>query len=135
MEQKKKIRNTGEYDHQCALFRWARIPAVQRQNPGLDLLSCSLNGIPMTQAQAWRAVNSGMLAGEFDIRLPVARGGYHSLTIEMKYGKNGATKRQEWYHRRMAEEGVLACFVWNWLDAKSLIVRYLKGLEVRDDGL
>jgi hypothetical protein len=125
-------RSTGEFDNQCALFEWARIPTVQRQYPGLDLLSCSLNGIRLTLGQARKASQSGMLSGEFDVRLPVARGGYHSLTIEFKFGKGRASKNQLWYHKRMEEEGVFARFVWSWIEAKDLIIRYLTGQEVRE---
>ena len=124
-------RKSGEYDHQCALFAWARLPVVQRQYPGLDLLSSSLNGVHLSDSQAWRAKASGMLAGEFDIRLPVARGGFHGLAIEMKYGANQPTEKQEWYGRRLREEGFLAAVLWSWDEARDLIVRYLCGEEVR----
>lgn len=126
-------RGTGEFDHQCALFEWARLPAVQKRYPGLDLLCSSLNGVRLTAPQAWKASKSGMLSGEFDVRLPVARGGYHSLTIELKFGKGKPSERQRWYHGRMEEEGVFARFVWSWIEAKNLIIRYLTGLEVREE--
>lgn len=125
-------RGTGEFDQQCALFQWARVPVVQRMYPGLDLLSCSLNGVRLTASQAWKASKSGMLSGEFDIRLPVARGGYHGLTIELKFGNGRASKNQLWYHKRMEEEGMFARFAWSWVEAKNLIIRYLTGKEVRE---
>ena len=37
----------------------------------------------------------GVKAGVPDICLPVARNGYHGLYIELKAGKNKATKNQE----------------------------------------
>jgi hypothetical protein len=124
-------RGTGEFDHQCALFEWARLPSEQKKYPGLDLLSCSLNGVRLTPSQACKASKSGMLSGEADVRLPVARGGYHGLSIELKFGKGRPSKNQLWYHGRMCEEGHFARFAWSWIDAKNLIIRYLTGLEVR----
>lgn len=110
---------------QCALFTWARLS--QKALPGLDLLSASLNGVPLSKAQAGRAKAAGMLAGEHDVKLPVARGGYHGLIIELKAGRNRPTQAQRNYGRRMEEEGWLVAYRWDWRQACELIADYLKG--------
>lgn len=125
-------RNAEEFNHQCALFEWARTPVVQRQYQGLDLLSSSLNGVRLTLSQAVKASRAGMLSGEFDVRLPVARGGYHSLTIEMKARLGRPSQNQLWYFKRMQEEGHFARFAYSWLEAQRMIIRYLTGQEVRE---
>ena len=124
-------RNEAEFDHQCALFKWARMPSMQKQYPGLDLLCASLNGIHMTPSQAWKASQSGMLSGEHDVCLRVARGGYHGLSIELKAGKNKATARQLWYGDRLTEEGWLVGYCWHWTAAADLIMAYLSGRMTR----
>jgi hypothetical protein len=108
---------------QCALFQWARIYA--KYHPGLDLLSCSLNGVKLTKAQAGKAKAAGMLQGELDIKLPVARGGYNGLAIELKHGKNKATKEQIWYGTRLEEEGWFVAYCWEWTHAAQIIQAYL----------
>lgn len=119
-------RQTLEFDSQVSLFKWARNPAVLAKHPCLDLLSCSLNGVRLSKAQAGKAKAAGMLAGEYDIKLPVARGKFIGLIIEMKAGKNTLTKEQKWYGDRMREEGHLVLAFWDWALAKDAIIEYLK---------
>lgn len=114
-----------EFASQCALFTWARNPAVLRKYPQLDLLSCSLNGVKLSKAQAGKAKAAGMLQGEHDIKLPVARGGYHGLSIEMKAGRNKPTDEQLWYAKRLQEEGWKVAFHWDWESARDEIIDYL----------
>lgn len=120
-----KRRNEPEFDMQAALFTWARLPVVLAQHPALALLSCSLNGVKLTKAQAGKAKAAGMLKGEYDIKLPVARGPYIGLIIEMKAGRNKPTPEQVWYGERMAAEGHLTAVCWDWEDAKAIIIGYL----------
>lgn len=115
----------SEFHEQCALFEWARNPAVQRKYPGIDLLEASLNGVHLHKAQAGKAKAAGLLAGALDLNLPVARGPYHGLRIEMKYGKNKMSDEQVWYATRLVEEGWRVATCWNWEAAKHVIVEYL----------
>lgn len=121
----RKRRAQPELEHQISLFTWARNPAVLRKYPQLDLLSCSLNGVKLSKAQAGKAKAAGMLAGEFDIKLPVARGVYHGLIIEMKAGQNKPTVEQQWYGRRMEQEGWRVAIHWDWESARHEIENYL----------
>lgn len=114
-----------EFQHQCALFEWARNPAVVRSLPGIDLLSASLNGVHLTKAQAGKAKASGMLTGEYDVKLPVPRGPWIGYIIEMKFGKNDRTTEQQWYGKRMMEEGWKVDTFWDWEDARRAIIAYL----------
>lgn len=114
-----------EHQEQAALFKWARNPAVLTKYPELSLMSCSLNGVKLSAAQAGKAKAAGMLKGEHDIRLPVARGGFIGLSIEMKLGKNKPTDEQIKYGKRLAAEGWLVRYCWSWTDAKAEIEAYL----------
>ena len=121
----RKPRVDREFQEQSALFKWARLPAVQRLYPALRLLSCSLNGVKLSKAQAGKAKAAGMLKGEHDVRLPVARGGYIGLSIEMKAGNNKPTQEQLDYGDLLADEGWCVRYCWSWEDAKTEIVAYL----------
>ena len=115
-----------EFLIQCAVFAWARMPCNIRKYPGLELLEGTLNGVRLTQAQAGKAKAAGMLKGVHDVRLPVARGGYIGLSIELKYGKNKPTDEQIEYGKALEREGWKVLYVWDsWTKVKDEIVAYL----------
>lgn len=116
----------SEFAHQVALFDWARIPAIVSKYKGIDLLEGSMNGVKLTKGQAGKAKAAGMLKGSHDIKLPVARGGYIGLSIEMKYGKNKPTPEQLAYGKRLENEGWKVAYCWSWPEAKDVIVDYLE---------
>ena len=118
--------NKPEQQSQEALFSWAKNPATLAKYPALDLLSSSLNGVRLTIMQAVFAKRGGMLKGEWDVRLPVARGGYIGLIIEMKAGKNTLTKEQKYYEMRMKAEGHYTAVCYDWISAKAIIEGYLE---------
>lgn len=122
----KKRRAEPEFQSQCALIAWSRNPAVLSKYPGIDLLSCSLNGVKLSKAQAGKAKAAGMLKGEYDLKLPIARGPYIGLAIEMKAGRNKPTEEQVWYGTRLGEEGWHTAVHWDWESAKDEIERYMR---------
>ena len=71
-----------ESDEQAALFRWA--DEFKREYPELALLNGSLSGVKLTIGQGVKAKKQGMKKGFPDISLPVPRGAYHGLYIELK---------------------------------------------------
>lgn len=115
----------SEFVHQCALFAWARLPGQSQRFPGIELLEGSMNGVKLTKGQAGKAKAAGMLRGAHDVRLPVARGSFIGLSIEMKYGKNKPTPEQIEYGNRLAVEGWRVEYCWDWTKAKEIIVEYL----------
>lgn len=121
----RKPRIDREFQEQAALFSWARNPAVVRLYPELALMSCSLNGVKLSKAQAGKAKAAGMLKGEHDVRLPVSRGGFIGLSIEMKAGKNKPTQEQLDYGHLLAAEGWCIRYCWSWTEAQAEILAYL----------
>lgn len=120
----------SEFLHQKALFDYARRPDIQRQYPGIDLLEGSMNGVKLTKAQAGKAKAAGMLKGSHDVKLPVARGPFKGLSIEMKFGRNKLTEEQEWYGARLREEGWRVATCWSWTDARAVIIEYLCQIDL-----
>lgn len=118
-------RQSPEFDMQCALFNWASL--LSNLYPALRLLRGSLNGVHLSKAQAGKAKAAGMLPGEHDVTLPVPRGGYTGLSIELKFGKNKPTKEQYEYGERLREEGWYVAYCWDWTEAAELIRDYLDG--------
>ena len=115
-----------EFEMQAALFTWARLPTVQAKYRGIDLLEGSMNGVKLSAAQAGKAKAAGMLKGAHDVTLPVARGGFIGLSIELKAGKNMPTNEQKDYANRLLDEGWKVLFIWDdWTLAKGEIEAYL----------
>lgn len=122
-----------EADEQAALFRWAE--AFKDDYPGLELLNGSLNGVKLFVGQAVKAKKAGMKKGFPDISLPVPRGGYHGLFIELKIkayrnikGKMVHPKvsgEQLWWLDQLKEMGYRAVVCYGFDEAKVEIVGYL----------
>lgn len=90
MKKKKKVSIIlcpTEYAEQCSIFRRAQLHS--RQWPELRFLNGSMTGVRLTIGQAVKSKNTGMKRGFPDIFLPVKRGNYSGLFIELKRIKGG----------------------------------------------
>lgn len=121
-----------EAEEQTLLFRWAEL---QRGRwPELDMLYHVPNGGSRNTVEAARLKAQGVKAGVPDIWLPVARGRYHGLVIELKRVKGGRTSREQvqWITSLNAH-GYRATVCHGWLEAKAEIESYLQQEGTRDD--
>jgi hypothetical protein len=85
-----------EAQEQAALLQWARLMTAQRPELAL-LFHCPLGGLrdPVVGAKLKR---QGATKGFPDLFLPVPRGVYHGLMIELKRVKGGVVKpEQAWW--------------------------------------
>ena len=82
-----------EHAEQVALFAWAEL--MESQYPELRWMYHPANGGHRHIAVAVKMKAEGVKAGILDVCLPVARGAYHGLYIEMKFGRNTPTKEQK----------------------------------------
>lgn len=110
---------------QEALFSWAE--HMQYSIPDLALLYHIPNGGKRNRAEAARLKRQGVKAGVPDIHLPVARGGYHGLYIELKANeKNKPTEKQSGWIRELREQGYAAEVCVGWDAARETILKYIK---------
>lgn len=116
-----------ESAEQQALFRWAALS--ERAHPELELMYHIPNEGVRTAANGARLKAEGMRAGVPDICLPVARGSYNSLYIELKARKNKPTEAQEKWIAALNAAGNLAVVCWGWEAAKKTIETYLGRTE------
>jgi hypothetical protein len=112
-----------EHQHQAAIFEWARWQ--QAANPVLALLYAVPNGGHRHPAVAAKLKAEGVKSGVPDMCLPVARGDYHGLYIELKAGKNKATKTQAEWLQALTVQGYRAECVTGSQAAIDLISEYL----------
>lgn len=112
-----------EANEQEALFRWARF--ARCTYPELDLLYHIPNGGSRNRLEAANLKRQGVKAGVPDLCLPVARGKYHGLYIEMKYGKNKTSDKQNEWISALTVQGYAAAVCYGWEEAQRLITKYL----------
>ena len=113
----------SESQEQQALFKWKayNIRAV----PELFLLHHIPNGGLRDKITARHMKEQGVMAGIPDISLPVARGGYHGMYIEMKVGNNKPSERQQECIKWLREQGYRVEICYGWVEAAEAIKEYL----------
>ena len=85
-----------EEQEQRAVFEWEIL--MEKQYPELAFLAHVPNGEYRPIATATRLKKTGVKRGFPDLILPVARGGFHGLFVEMKRRKGGrvSDEQKEW---------------------------------------
>ena len=114
---------------QQALFEWAA--SLENVFPELALMFHIPNGGSRNRIEAHNLKTQGVKAGIPDICLPVARGGYHGLFIELKVKPNRATEKQLWWLQKLKERGYCAKVCYGCAEASQTILKYLEWKEVR----
>ena len=77
-----------------------------------------------------RAKAEGVKSGVPDMMLPVPRGGYHGLFIELKKGKRASTSEtQDDWIRFLADAGYCAVVAFGWQEAAEALRSYIKGIS------
>lgn len=94
-----------EHEIQVALIDRVRDPANQREHPELALLFAIPSGGYRSPRTAGRLHAEGVQPGVPDLCLPVSRGGYHGLWIEMKRPGGTTSPAQASWLAQLAKEG------------------------------
>lgn len=116
-----------EEAEQILLFQWRDIAV--KTIPELRWLHSSLNGVPLSPGLASKMRRMGMTRGVVDVFLPIVRGGYAGLYIEMKR-RNGVesdlSASQKEFIVFAREQGYRAEWCKGWIPARDLILEYLE---------
>lgn len=120
----RNVRIDKEGGAQEMLFRW--ITYQLDEYPELALLYHIPNGGKRDAKTATILKRQGVKAGVPDLHLPVARGGYHGLYIELKVGDNTTTKKQKDWIRELNKQGYLAVVCYGWDEATKQLLDYLE---------
>lgn len=115
-----------EGQEQATLFNWADAQARMGIYPELALMFHIPNGGKRSKAEAGRFRAEGVKAGVPDICLPVPRGKFHGLYIEMKKLKGGTVSREqkEW-GAQLARQGYCWKVCHGWAEARDVLTEYL----------
>lgn len=113
-----------EKDEQIALFDWASY------RPDLKLMFHVTNEGRRTVQHTQSLLRQGMKPGVPDIFLPIAKGPYHGMFIEMKRRIGGRqTPEQKEWQRALLEEGYCAVVCKGCDEAIEIIDWYMKGAK------
>lgn len=113
-----------ESQEQITLMNWADIN--KRRYPELSFLYHVPNGGRRSKSEAARFRAEGVKPGVPDLCLPVARGGYHGLYIEMKRRKGGVVSdEQKRWVEELRKNGYCAVICKGWEEAASALMEYL----------
>lgn len=112
-----------EEKEQKALIHWARLHRTI--TPELSLLFAIPNGAHVSDSHRSRLVAQGLKPGVSDLFLPVARGTFHGLWIEMKSQKGYLSEAQKQWLEQMENQSYAVSVCRTWIEAKEKIEKYL----------
>ena len=114
-----------EAQEQMTLFKWAAQPSIRGKYPELRLLHHIKNETKEGARQVAIDRQSGVKKGVPDLCLPVARGGFHGLYIEMKTAKGRLSPEQKWWLKELNGEQYRAVLCRGWKEAARTLEEYL----------
>lgn len=112
-----------EAGEQAALMKWTLM--VRDRYPELKLLHHIPNGGARDPIEGRHLKAQGVKRGVPDLCLPVARGRYHGLYIEIKTADGKPTMEQRWWVEQLNAQGYFADVRHGWEAAKDLLEWYL----------
>lgn len=118
---KKKVQY--EAQEQIALFTWAKMQ--ESIYPELSLMYSIPNGGSRHIVEAANLKRQGVKAGVPDICLPVLKGHYAGLYIELKVGKNKISEYQKKWIEKLRNYGHRVEVCYGWEEAKNVIIDYI----------
>ena len=125
MPRANKYGRNSEHNHQAAIFEWAQF--AETIWPQLKLLHSIPNGANVGARGGAMLNREGRRKGVPDICLPVARGGFHGLYIELKKDTvSKPSKEQEWWMDALHGEGYQALLCVGSNEAIDAIEAYMK---------
>lgn len=123
----RKPKTGSEHQEQVKLFLWANSGDAQDTYPELEWMFAIPNGGKRHPVVAMAMKREGVKAGVLDIMLPVARGGWHGLFVELKYGDNWLSPKQDKFTGFVHDQGYAVAVCKSAEEAQGVIVDYLEG--------
>lgn len=117
-----KYAQRSEDTEQILVIQWAQWHL--REFPDLKWLHHCPNGGTRNKGEAAKLKQMGVKAGVSDLHLPIPKGIYCGLYIEMKYGDNRQTREQKEFLSDMARVGHFVATCYTAEDATGIIRDY-----------
>jgi len=113
----------SEHNEQAALFQL--IGYFENSYPELKMLFAIPNGGQRNKVVGAKLKAEGVKRGVPDLFLPVSRGKYHGMFIEMKAGKNTTSTEQKAWIEQLKQNGFLAIVSYSAENAFESLMEYL----------
>jgi VRR-NUC domain len=113
----------SEAGEQTALFAWCALHSSEY--PELKLLFHIPSGAERNIIVAARLKAQGVKAGVPDLFLPVARGSWYGLWVELKTAKGVVSPAQKEWIEALRKQGYGAVVCVGWIAARDVIISYL----------
>lgn len=125
----------SESQLQILIFDWCHLN--RNRYPELELLFHIPNGGYRNIATAKRLKAEGVKSGVPDLLLPIARGGYHGLFLEVKTKGGVVSNNQKWWLNTLREQGYLASVAYSFDEVVEVIKKYLemKNIEQKKESV
>ena len=114
-----------EAQHQSNVIKWSQQPSIRQKWPELALLHHIPNGGSRDPVEGRHLKAQGVKRGVPDLCLPVARGPYHGLYIEMKAETGTASPEQKWWGEQLLAQGNMWEVCHGWRSAVRVLEWYL----------
>ena len=114
-----------ELQNQQALIKWGQQPGIRSKWPCLKLMFHVPNERKCTPQQGRQLKLAGTRSGVPDLLLPVPKGQYHGLFIELKTLTGGTSANQSWWIGELNAQGYYATVCHGWESAARTIEWYL----------
>ena len=114
----------SEHEEQAAFFDYLELESKRR--PELALCFAVPNGQLRDIRIAKKLKAEGVRAGVPDICVPIPRGQWHGMWIEMKRTKHGTVSpEQAWWLNQLKSQGYWTAICLGWDDAKLELEKYM----------
>lgn len=121
----RRPRAVPEDIEQASLMEWAAL--AEATHPELERLFHIPNGGQRHKVVAAKLVGQGVRPGVPDLCLPVPRGGWHGLWIEMKSATGRTSPEQREWLEFLALQGYATAVCRGWFAARDVLLAYLEG--------
>lgn len=112
---------------QQMVIKWSQQPSVRQRYPELKLLYHIPNERKCSPQEGKRLKLMGVKSGVPDLSLPVSKGKYHGLYIELKAEGGKISENQKWWQAQLIAQGYLSAVCYGWKAAADCIVQYMEG--------
>ena len=112
--------------HQRMVIKWTQQESIRRKWPELKLLYHVPNERRCTQQQGRLLKLEGVKSGVPDLALPVPKGQYHGLYIEMKTLTGHTRPEQEWWLAELNYQGYYCKVCHGWESAVRALEWYMQ---------
>lgn len=119
------MKKLTEAQEQANVIKWSQQSHIRSQWPELALLFHIPNGGTRDAVEGRHLKQQGVKPGVPDLCLPVARGPYHGMYLEMKTADGRATPEQKWWGKSLTNQSYFWEVCHGWESAVVALVWYL----------